>query len=68
MRTGISLEVSPADRRRLKRGTFHSFIDLQSAVNRFVAGQNANPKPWTADPDRIIAAVRRRNQVLDSIH
>ena len=39
-------------------------------LNRFVADQNADPKPftWTADPDRIIAAVKRGHQVLDSIH
>ena len=57
-------------RRRLKRGAFHSLVDLQAAINRFVAEQNANPKPfiWTADPDRIIAAVRRGHQTLDSIH
>jgi transposase len=57
-------------RRRLKRGTFHSLVDLQAAINRFVAEQNANPKPfiWTADPDRIIAAVKRGHQTLDSIH
>jgi len=31
---------------------------------------NAEPKPftWTADPDKIIAAVRRGHQALDSIH
>ncbi|MEO6248754.1 MAG: IS630 family transposase, partial [Sphingomicrobium sp.] len=41
-----------------------------AAINRFVAEQNANPKPftWSADPDRIIAAVKRGHQVLDSIH
>jgi len=56
--------------RRLKRGVFHSLVDLQAAINRFVAEQNADPKPfiWTADPDRIIAAVKRGHQVLDSIH
>jgi len=56
--------------RRLKRGTFHSLIDLQAAINRFVAEQNANPRPfvWTADPEQIIAAVKRGHQVLDSIH
>lgn len=55
-------------RRRLKRGAFHSLVDLQAAINRFVAEQNADPKPfiWTADPDRIIAAVKRGHQVLDS--
>jgi transposase len=57
-------------RRRLKRGVFHSVVDLQAAINRFVAETNANPKPftWTADPDKIIAAVKREHQVLDSIH
>jgi len=57
-------------RRRLKRGVFHSLVDLQTAINRFLAEQNENPKPfvWTTDPDRIIAAVRRGHQVLDSIH
>ncbi len=57
-------------RRRLKRGVFHSLVDLQAAINRFLAEQNADPKPfvWTADPDSIIAAVRRGHQVLDSIH
>jgi transposase len=55
---------------RLKRGAFVSVVDLQAAINRFVAEHNRNPKPftWTADPDAIIAAVRRGHQALDSIH
>ena len=54
----------------LKRGAFHSVVDLQAAINRFVAETNLDPKPfqWTANPDKIIAAVKRRHQVLDSIH
>src|SRR5690242_6610413 len=57
-------------KRRLKRGVFHSLVDLQAAINRFVAEHNTAPMPftWTADPDKIIAAVRRGHQVLDSIH
>ena len=57
-------------RRRLKRGVFHSLVDLQAAINRFLTEQNENPRPfvWTADPDRIIAAIKRGHQVLDSIH
>ena len=57
-------------RRRLKRGVFRSVVDLQAAINRFVAQTNVEPKPfvWTADPDKIIAAVKRGHQVLDSIH
>lgn len=57
-------------KRRLKRGVFHSVVDLQAAINRFLVEHNQQPKPftWTADPDKIIAAVRRGHQVLDSIH
>jgi len=57
-------------KRRLKRGVFRSVVDLQAAINRFVAETNNNPTPftWTANPDKIIAAVRRGHQVLDSIH
>ena len=57
-------------RRRLKRGVFRSVADLQAAINRFVADTNNDPKPftWTANPNKIIAAVRRGHQVLDSIH
>ena len=49
---------------------FHSLVDLQAAINRFLAETNENPKPfsWTADPDNIIAAVKRGYQALDSIH
>jgi len=57
-------------KRRLKRGVFKSLVDLQAAINRFLAEHNQSPKPftWTKDPDEIIAAVRRGHQVLDSIH
>jgi transposase len=57
-------------KRRLKRGIFRSVVDLQAAINRFVEETNQMPKPftWTADPDKIIAAVKRGHQVLDSIH
>ena len=57
-------------RRRLQRGVFSSLVDLQAAINRYLAEHNCNPRPfsWTADPDRIIAAANRGYQVLDSIH
>ena len=56
--------------RRLKRGVFRSVVDLQAAINRFVEETNADPKPfvWTADPNRVIAAVQRGKQKLESIH
>ncbi|MGB6389399.1 MAG: IS630 family transposase, partial [Methyloceanibacter sp.] len=55
-------------KRRLKRGVFRSIVDLQAAINRFIEETNQMPKPftWTANPDKIIAAVRRGHQVLDS--
>ena len=57
-------------RSRIKRGVFRSIVDLQAAINRFLRETNDQPKPfvWTADPDQIIAAVRRGYQALDSIH
>ncbi|MBV9824965.1 MAG: IS630 family transposase [Alphaproteobacteria bacterium] len=57
-------------KRRLKRGVFGSIVDLQAAINRFLRETNDDPKPfvWTADPDKIIAAVKRGYQTLDSIH
>lgn len=55
-------------KRRLKRGAFHSLVDLQATINRFIADANQKPKPftWSADPDNIIAAVKRGHQALDS--
>jgi hypothetical protein len=49
---------------------FHSVVSLQAAINRFGAEANADPRPfrWTEDPDKIIAAVRRGHQALDSLH
>jgi phage-related protein len=56
-------------KRRLKRGVFRSVADLQAAINRFLEAHNGKAKrfTWTADPDKIVAAVRRGHQVLDSI-
>src|SRR5437588_481763 len=54
-------------RRRLKRGVFRSIVELQAAINRFLAETNADPKPfvWTAHPDRGVAAVQR---ILERVH
>jgi transposase len=56
--------------RRLKRGVFRSVDDLKDAINRFIAETNAEPKPfvWTARPSRILAAVKRGKETLESIH
>src|SRR3981081_1651219 len=57
-------------RRRLKRGVFRSVADLQAAINRFVEETNSDPKPfvWTADAKRVLAAVKRGKEKLESIH
>jgi hypothetical protein len=64
---GIFRQAQPTS---IETGVFRSVVDLQAAINRFVAETNADPKPftWTANPDKIIAAVKRGHQVLDSIH
>ncbi len=58
-------------KRRLKYGVFHSVVDLQSAINRFIAEHNeteAKPFIWRADPDAIIDARKRGFQTLESFH
>ena len=46
------------------RGVFRSVDELKVAINRFLAETNADPKPfvWTADPGRVLAAVKRGNK------
>ncbi len=58
-------------RRRLKHGVFHSVVDLQGAIKRFISEYNvrdAKPFIWKADPNDIIAARNRGFQMLESIH
>jgi transposase len=54
---------SALTRRRLKRGSFHSIVDLQAAIHRYIAEHNADPKPftWTKPADQILAMVNRLN-------
>ena len=61
---------SALTRRRLKRGVFQGVVDLQAAINRYIADHNRDPRPftWTADPDRVLAAVARGKQTLESLH
>jgi hypothetical protein len=54
-------------RRRLKHGVFHSVVDLQAAINRFIAEHNeveAKPFFWRAEPNVIIASRNRGFQAL----
>ena len=44
-------------------------MDLQASINRYIAEHNTKPKPfvWTADPDRVLAAIKRGHQALESV-
>jgi transposase len=57
-------------KRRLRRGVFGSIVELQAAIKRYIAEHNTAPKPfvWTADPERVLAAIKRGKQALESIH
>ena len=41
-------------------GIFGCLVDLRNTIIRYVTETNENPKSfsWTADPDKIIAAVK----------
>jgi hypothetical protein len=56
-------------RQRLKRGVFTSIVELQAAINRFIADADGKPKPfvWTKSSDTILAAVQRGRQALEAI-
>jgi hypothetical protein len=61
-------EVAKLTQQRLKRGVFKGIVDLQAAINQYLAETNDNPKPctWTTDPDAIIEKVRRGEQALNA--
>jgi hypothetical protein len=54
---------SALTRRRIHRGSFHSIVDLQAAINRYVAEHNDAPKPfaWTKPVPQIVAKMNRLN-------
>jgi transposase len=54
---------SALTRRRIRRGSFRSIVDLQAAINRYIAEHNHDPKPftWTQSVDQILANVNRLN-------
>jgi transposase len=57
-------------RKRIRRGVFHSVVDLQRAINDYLKIHNADPKPfvWTASANSIIEKVNRGKQALESQH
>jgi transposase len=52
---------SKLTRQRIRRGSFHSIVDLQTAINRYLAEHNAEPKPfvWKASAASILAKLDR---------
>jgi hypothetical protein len=51
----------PLTRKRIRRASFHSIVDLQATINRYLAEHNASPKPfvWTASAASILAKLKR---------
>jgi transposase len=55
---------SALTRKRIRRGSFHSIVDLQAAINRYLAEHNADPKPftWKASAASILAKLDRPHE------
>jgi transposase len=54
---------STLTRRRLRRGTFRSIVDLQAAINRYLTEHNETPRPftWTQTTDQILDKLNHPN-------
>ena len=54
---------SALGRRRLRRGVFGSIVELQAAINRYIAEHNDDPAPfaWTKTADQIVGKLNRPN-------
>jgi transposase len=54
---------SALTRRRLRRGLFRSIVELQAAINRYIAEHNDDPAPfvWTKTADQIVDKLNRLN-------
>ena len=54
---------SALTRRRLKRGSFHSVVDLQAAIHRYIAEHNMtpSPSPGPRPPAQILAKLNPLN-------
>jgi transposase len=55
---------------RLRRGVFHSVLELIDALDEYVDRHNDNPKPfiWTAKATDILAKVLRARATLNTSH
>ena len=52
---------SKITRQRIRHGVFRSVVDLQAAINAYLAEHNANPKPsvWTKSAEAMLAKLDR---------
>jgi len=52
---------SALTRKRIRRGSFHSIVDLQAAISRYLDEHNADPKPfvWTKSATVILNKLNR---------
>jgi hypothetical protein len=55
------MQYARLTRQRIRRGVFRSIVDLQAAINAYLAEHNASPKPfvWTKSADAILAKLDR---------
>jgi hypothetical protein len=52
---------SALTRQRIRRGSFHSIVSLQAAINRYLEERNAEPRPfvWNASAASILGKIHR---------
>jgi hypothetical protein len=57
----VENSFSKMTRQRIRRGVFRSIVDLQTAINAYLAEHNASPKPfvWTQSVEAILAKLDR---------
>ena len=56
--------------KRIRRGTFKSVAELESAIMHYLQNHNANPEPfvWTKSVSEILRKVARAKQALELVH
>jgi hypothetical protein len=62
---------SKMSRQRIRRGVFRSVVDLQAAINAYLAEHNANPKPfvWTKSAKAFWPnSTAALHHLLESVH
>jgi len=57
---------SALTRKRIRRGSFHSLVDLQAAIKRYLIEHNAHPRPfvWKASAASILRQARQAGCIV----